>query len=199
MEFQKWLKELPGSQLVLLFDADKNLRVQTQIKHPNRRLLCRSCEMEDAIVHLVQHGLVHTTWQGMLYIMGKKHEDHFIPLYVGAVNKQGRVRDLNSDFENIETNRAFFTRWGDSLYYHIGDLSREMFGFEAKKKKSEVHLRWAKALFLSFDPPVLKESVYLYIAPWYIDSRNMTGSYCTLNELRKQIFETYRGMLLQDR
>lgn len=38
-----------------------------------------------------------------------------------------------------------------------------------RKNKGEF-ARWAEALFQSFDPPILKENTYLYIAPWYSHS-----------------------------
>jgi hypothetical protein len=66
-----WLLAVPGHRLVPLFDATNDLAVQTKESGPEkRRLLCRSPEMEGAVIEMVEAGLAQEGWQGLLYVMG---------------------------------------------------------------------------------------------------------------------------------
>jgi hypothetical protein len=62
-----------------------------------------------------------------------------------------------------------------------------MFEFKAYCPSTKKYKKWANELFASFDPPVLKEPTYLYIAPWFSHSRGPSGLICSLPEVEKEV------------
>jgi hypothetical protein len=162
-----WLWTVPGHRLVPLFDASGDLVVRTKESGPEkRRLLCRSPEMEAAVIELVEAGLAQEGWEGLLYVMGWGAGTGFRALYVGKAERRGVRNDLSANLANIRTNRHMFARWGDGVAYHIGDLSQAMFGFRAYRPATRKYKRWAATLFETLDPPRLRATVSLYLAPW---------------------------------
>ena len=140
--------------------------------------------METAIVEMIAERRNQQSWQGLLYIMGTREFPEFKPLFIGKCDKEGLKIENNTNMKKVETNTNFFARWGDSPAYHIGDLSHVLFDEKPNAPKQ----RWAEVLFESYDPPVLKETVYLYIAPWYKQSVSLQGNIeVTLDELKKEL------------
>jgi hypothetical protein len=80
-----------------------------------------------------------------------------------------------------------FARWGDGVAYHIGDLSHVLFGFKAYRQPTRKYKKWATALFVSADPPRLKEPVTLYLAPWVEDSAGPSGLAGSLAAVEKEV------------
>lgn len=162
-----WLWTVPGHRLIPLFDTTNDLVVQTRESgRQKRRLLCRSPEMEAAVIELVEAGLLQEDWRGLLYVMGWGDRSDFRPLYAGKAERRGKTQNLSENLANIRTNRHMFARWGDGVAYHIGDLSQALFGFKAYRPATPKYKRWAARLFETFDPPRLREMVSLYLAPW---------------------------------
>jgi hypothetical protein len=163
----EWLLAVPGHRLVPLFDTDAALLVQTRLSGPEqRRLLKRSPEMEEAVISLVEAGLLDEQWQGLLYVMGWGAGKNFRPLYVGKAERWGVRNAMSVNLANIRSNTHLFARWGDGLAYHIGDLSHALFRFRAYRAPTRKYARWAATLFATTEPPRLKEPVSLYLAPW---------------------------------
>jgi hypothetical protein len=149
-----WLWTVPGHRLVPLFDVANDTLVLTRESGPQkRRLLCRSPEMEAAVIDMVEAGLAQESWQGLLYIMGWGGKSDFRPLYVGKAERKGVRNDLSANLAHIRTNRHMFARWGDGVAYHVGDLSQSLFGFKAYRPPTRKYKRWASKLFEAFDPP----------------------------------------------
>jgi hypothetical protein len=183
-----WLWTVPDHRLVPLFDATEDLVVRTRESGPEkRRLLCRSPEMEAAVIGLVEAGLAQEGWQGLLYVMGHEAGSDFRPLYVGKAERRGVRHDLSANLANIRTNRHMFARWGDGLEYHIGDLSQALFGFKAYRPPSRKYKRWAGVLFEVFDPPRLRQPVSFYLAPWTDGSAGPSGLVGSLAAVEKEV------------
>jgi hypothetical protein len=183
-----WLWTVPGHRLVPLFDATDDLVVRTKESGPEkRRLLCRSPEMEAAVIDMVEAGLAREGWQGLLYVMGSGATPDFRPLYVGKAERKGLRHDLSTNLANIRTNRHMFARWGDGVAYHIGDLSQVLFGFKAYRPPTQKHKRWGARLFETFDPPRLREKVSLYLAPWPVGSAGPSGLAGSLAAVEKEV------------
>jgi hypothetical protein len=183
-----WLWTVPGHRLVSLFDAGDDLVVRTRESGPKkRRLLCRSPEMGAAVIEMVEAGLARDDWQGLLYVMGWGGNADFRTLYVGKAEKKGVRNDLSANLANIRTNRHEFALWGDGLDYHIGDLSQALFGFKAYRPATLKYKRWATKLFERFDPPLLREQVSLYLAPWPDGSAGPSGLAGSLAAVEKEV------------
>lgn len=182
-----WMMKVPEHRLVPLFLTNDDLLVETRVNSNGRRLLKRSSEMEDAIITIVENGLRNKEWQGLFYVMGQGTGDRFRILYIGKADRKGVKHPISENIKNIRKNKHKFARWGDGLAYHIGDLSQVLFKFRAYKKPANKYKRWAEALFQSFDPPILKENTYLYIAPWYSHSVGPSGMPCSLPAVEKEL------------
>lgn len=183
-----WLWSVPAHRLVPLFDTDNNMVVRTRESGPEkRRLLCRSPEMDAAVIEMVETGLVLDSWHGLLYVMGWGIGSDFRPLYVGKAERKGVRNDLSANLANIRTNRHMFARWGDGVAYHIGDLSHALFGFKAYREATQKYRRWAAKLFATFEPPRLREKVSLYLAPWPEGSVGPSGLAGSLAAVEKEV------------
>ena len=101
--------------------------------------------------------------------------DNTRPLYVGKAEKKGVTRPISENIRNIRKNKHMFARWGDGLDYHIGDLSHALFRFKGYREPTKRMERRAAVLFVTRDPPILKEQVYLYVGPWLKSSRGPSG------------------------
>lgn len=183
-----WLWAVPQHRLVPLFDCSHEMVVRTRESGlEKRRLLCRSSEMESAIIEMVEAGLEQKGWEGLLYIMGWGDESDFRPLYVGKAERKGVQNALSANLANIRSNRHKFARWGDGVAYHIGDLSQALFGFKAYRPATRKYKRWAVKLFQPFDPPCLRELVTLYLAPWPDGSAGPSGLAGSLAAVEKEV------------
>lgn len=182
------MKDFPDYQISPLFDTE-GLVVKTRYLEGlrPRRLLRRSPEMESSIITLVEEGVRVPDWEGLFYVMGLGTLPDFNPLYIGKTERKGVKNPESENIRNIRNNFGKFARWGDGLDYHIGDLSHAMFEFEAYRAPTKKYSRWAKALFSSIDPPILKESVYFYVAPWYSGSRGLSGDIISLPAVEKEL------------
>ncbi len=188
MKLIDWFPTVAGHRFVPLFDASGDCIVRTKTHgKDSRKLLCRSSSMERAVIDCVEQGLKGTTWSGLLYVMGWGTGQTFRPLYAGKAERKGKEKALSSNIASIRKNFGKFARWGDGTDYHIGELSHVVFGFTVYKKPAKKYKRWATALFDSFDPPRLKEPVYLYLAPWGVGCTGPSGLVGSLPSVEKEV------------
>lgn len=183
-----WLWSVPGHRLVRLFDADADGVVRTKESGPERRrLLCRSPEMEAAVIETVEAGLARDDWQGLLYVMGWGTAADFRPLYIGKAERRGVRNAVSGNLAGIRSNRHKFARWGDGLDYHVGDLSHALYEFRAYRPPSAKYRRWAAALFAAVDPPRLRGPVSFYLAPWADGTAGPSGLSGSLAAVEKEV------------
>jgi hypothetical protein len=142
--------------------------------------------MEAAIIEIVESGLGDKRWEGLLYLMGLRELPNFQPLYVGKAERKGVRLPISANIMNIRNNWHKFARWGDGLDYHIGDLSHALFKFKAYRKPTKKYEKWANELFANRNPPILKEPVNLYVAPWYTGMKGPSELTCSLPALEKE-------------
>lgn len=182
----RWLVDVPGMRMVPLFAADETGVVSVKITG-DRTLLRRSETMEQAVIEIVEHGLEDPDWVGLLYVMGWGTSEAFRILYVGKAERRGVSRPLSANLENIRKNKHKFARWGDGVAYHIGDLSHAMFEFKAYRRPSAKYRHWASTLFVTNQPPRLREAVTLALLPWYRHSRGPSGLTSSLPAAEKEV------------
>jgi hypothetical protein len=137
-------------------------------------VLVRSTEMEALILREV--GKLQEDWQskrhmldGLIYMMGHKQDEHFIPLYIGKAETFGKGDgNLSANLINVQTDRSKFARWGDNYAYHIGDLSACVLTGHPEGKKTKKYSDWADTLFISpnSEEPILKQPVYFWAKAW---------------------------------
>jgi hypothetical protein len=153
-----------------LFETDSNLVVSYKKHGENdRRILNRSEEMEEL---LRQEGrkvindweTTDDTYDGLIYLMYWIEDGDVIPLYVGKAGKYGR------DGESLSTNlkelrrgsTRKFARWGDSHFYHIGNLSAIVFDHDKNQKPK--YEKWADRLFE--ESRHLRQQTYFWTKAW---------------------------------
>jgi hypothetical protein len=172
----KWLFAQREHRLVDLFAVDADGVVSTKERGtPPRRILCRSRQMEQTIIEIVETGLSQPDFEGLLYVMGFGSSENFRPAYVGKAERKGVKRPLSANLVNLSFDQGKFARWGDGLDYHIGDLSHALFEWPARRTPRNKYRRWADALFARADPPQLREPVKLYLLPWRTATRGPSG------------------------
>jgi hypothetical protein len=86
----------------------------------------------------------------------------FQPMYIGKAEKKGVTHPIS---ENINA----------------------IYGFQAYKKPSKKYITWAKALFETNDPPILKEPIFFFIAPWFTSDKGLSGLSCSLPAAEKEM------------
>jgi hypothetical protein len=188
IDLSEWLFAQPKHRLVELFAADTNGVVATKLRgQTSRRILCRSPQMEQATIEIVETGFTDPDFQGLLYIMGLGAPPAFRPLYVGKAERKGVKRPVSANLENLRANRGKFARWGDGLDYHIGDLSHALFEWPARRNPQRKYQRWAEVLFVQADPPRLREPAYLYLLPWEATTRGPSGLFGSLPAGEKEV------------
>jgi len=138
-----------------------------------RRTLARSGEMEAMVLREVAK--LEDDWlakrhklDGLIYIVGCRHLDGYIPLYVGKAETLGKGDgNLSANLKNIQTDRSKFARWGDNYAYHIGDLSACVLPGHAPDKHTTKYQAWADLLFETVgEQPRLKEPIYFWARAW---------------------------------
>lgn len=188
--FRSWLASLPRTRYAPLFQTTEELVVQTRVRGAGKRLLCRSPEMEQAIVDTVAAGLGDPSWRGLIYVMAWGTRDKLRPLYIGKAGRYGKTPgQLSANLAKLATDRSKFARWGDGNAYHIGDLSQALFGWRAYKPAGQKYERWAEMLFSDRERPLLREPTCLMVVPWYQGQRGCQGSVCTLEQAEEQAID----------
>jgi hypothetical protein len=186
ININEWLFRLDNHYFVPLFDTVDNLIVNVRAKN-DRTLLMRSAEMEAAVIKTIEDNIDRDDWEGIIYVMGKQQQETFQPMYIGKAEKKGVSHPISVNIKNIRKNQHKFARWGDGIAYHIGDLSHAIFKFEAYQQPTKKYMRWAEAIFFSYEPPKLKEPIYFYIAPWFTGNKGLSGLTCSLPAVEKEM------------
>jgi hypothetical protein len=118
-----------------------------------RPVLMRSPEMEALV--LVETKKLVDEWEagthrydGLIYFMGWREDDEFVPLYIGKAETFGkRAGNLSANVKNLLTDRSKFARWGDNYAYHIGDLSACVLPGHGADRQPSKYKAWAASLF----------------------------------------------------
>ena len=166
-----------AKECVPLFKVGENGVVATRTigKGASQRLvLARSTEMEAVVLREVNKLI--EDWEqkrhkldGLIYCMGWKQQEHFIPLYIGKAETFGKGDgNLSANLLNIHVDRSKFARWGDNYAYHIGDLSACVLTGHSPHKVTRKYSEWSKTLFSATDSaePSLKQPVYFWAKAW---------------------------------
>ena len=162
---------------VQLFEVDGDGAVQVkQIGKAQRLSLVRSQDCEELILEVTDQLVLDWTsgtknFDGMLYMMGWKRSEGFMPLYIGKTESTGRLGGLSVNIANLRTDKSKFARWGDNHAYHIGDLSACVLPGYDESKKVPKYRAWADCLFVE-GTAKLREPVYFWAIPW---DRTQTG------------------------
>lgn len=180
-----WFKENIQGNVVPLF-AEHNLIVETFFDKTMQKLK-RSNEFDQLMIRTVETGLQKNTWEGLIYIMYWQRNDAVTPLYVGKAERKGVSNPISYNIENIRKNHHAFGRWGYGLAYHIGDLSHAIFQETAYKTPSKKYKKWGQVLFDQFEPPKLREKVYVAIISWEQGMRGPSGLIGSVPSVEKEI------------
>jgi len=166
---------LVAPSAVPLFDATQSGEVRTrQVGRNGRVLLCRSAPMEALIrkqvdLAVADHDGGTSRIDGLIYMMGWKDAERFIPLYVGKAETTGRSGgNLSANLKNLGRDTSKFARWGDGYAYHIGDLSAVVLNGHAADHQHDKYRDWAAKLFENapVDRPVLRKPVWFWTTAW---------------------------------
>ena len=168
-------------QSVPLFKADaEGVVAHRMLGRTSRPVLMRSPEMEALI--LVETDKLVEDWEsgrhrydGLIYCMGERQGDQFIPLYIGKTETFGKgAGNLSANIKNLKTDKSKFARWGDNYAYHVGDLSACVLPGHADEKQTIKYQAWAEQLFVSVPAltPKLHRPIYFWAAAW---DKSMTG------------------------
>ena len=192
LSLQGWLNTRADRVLAPLFDADPAGRVRTHHvgRGGARRCLRRSAQMERAVIEVVEAGLEHPDWLGLVYMMGWGAAGRFRPLYIGKAGKAGRKPGvISANLRDLRTSKNKFARWGDgATAYHIGSLSTALFtdrSFNGRQK----YTRWAEMLFTSTDPPTLRHPTSLMLIPWYSTAVGPGGATMSVEALEEALID----------
>lgn len=108
-------------------------------------------------------------YDGLIYFMGWRAEDEFIPLYIGKTETFGKgAGNLSANIKRLERDRSKFARWGDNYAYHVGDLSACVLPGHAEKKRSTKYQSWAATMFevVPSVMPRLRRPVHFWATAW---------------------------------
>ena len=162
---------------VPLFAVNDNGTVQVKKIGKTQRLgLVRSQDCEELIMTMTDQLVPDWTsgakkFDGMLYMMGWKRSEDFVPLYIGKTESTGRGGGLSVNITNLRTDKSKFARWGDNHAYHVGDLSACVLPGYDERKKVPKYRAWADCLFEE-GTVTLREPVYFWATAW---DRSQTG------------------------
>ena len=168
-------------QSVLLFAADADgVVAHRMLGRTSRPILLRSPEMEALI--LAETAKLVEDWEsgqhrydGLIYCMGWRQGEQFIPLYIGKTETFGKgAGNLSANIKNLKTDKSKFARWGDNYAYHVGDLSACVLPGHADGKKTIKYHAWADQLFENAPSltPKLRQPLYFWATSW---DKSMTG------------------------
>lgn len=139
---------------VPLFEVSTSGRVATRRHgHDGRTMLCRSEQMEslvrsEAAKAVSDHQAGGQQIDGLIYIMGWRQDQRFVPLYIGKTEITGRGdRNLSVNLKNLDRDTSKFARWGDGYAYHVGDLSACVVPGHDPRRRQEKYSDWASKLF----------------------------------------------------
>jgi hypothetical protein len=189
---EEWLESNIGGNTAPLF-AERDLVVET-FMHNSMRKLKRSDEFDALMIRTVEEGFQKETWEGFIYVMHWLRFGKVAPLYVGKAERRGVNKPLSFNVDNIRKNQHAFGRWGYGLAYHIGDLSHAMFEEQAYKRPGRKYKKWAEVLFNRFDPPVLREKVYVAIISWERGMRGPSELIGSVASVEKEIISLASAM-----
>jgi hypothetical protein len=180
---------------VPLFQATTSGRVATRRHgHDGRTMLCRSEQMEslvrsEAAKAVSDHQAGGQQIDGLIYIMGWRQDQRFVPLYIGKTEITGRGdRNLSVNLKNLDRDTSKFARWGDGYAYHVGDLSACVVHGHDPRRRQEKYSDWASKLFeqAPTEQPVLRRPVWFWAIAW--DNRT-TGIWQELGPTRLAFLE----------
>ena len=139
-----------------------------------RSVLMRSPAMEALV--LAETAKLVADWQagthrydGLIYCMGWRRADQFVPLYIGKAETLGKGdRNLSANLKGLATDRSKFARWGDNYAYHIGDLSACVLPGHRPEKHTGKYKKWAGTLVetVPSSTPKLREPVSFWTCAW---------------------------------
>jgi hypothetical protein len=162
---------------VPLFDADSQGHVRSRLIGrgvTQRPVLARSAEM-DALIRGQTQLLIddrtggQSKLDGLIYCMGWRQGDEFIPLYIGKAETNGKQGgNLSANLTRLTTDTSKFARWGDNYAYHMGDLSACVLPGHRDAKMTDKYRQWAEALFVECPSPEprLRQPVYFWARAW---------------------------------
>jgi hypothetical protein len=164
-----------AEQSVPLFAADADgVVAHRMIGRTSRPILMRSPEMEALI--LTETAKLVEDWQsgthhydGLIYCMGWREHNQFIPLYIGKTETIGKgAGNLSANIRSLKTDKSKFARWGDNYAYHVGDLSACVLPGHADGKQTIKYQAWAEQLFenVPSSQPRLKRPIYFWAIAW---------------------------------
>ncbi|MGM9322245.1 hypothetical protein [Deinococcus aquaticus] len=178
IRLQDWLALQEQHTAPLLDTESDELKVHTHQRGRSldRRTLTRHPTFDRAMIEMVAAGLDEDDWQGFLYVMHTGQGDALIPRYIGKAEKKGVKHPVSANLVRLHSDPSKFGRWGYNKAYHVGELSHAVFG-EAftSGKASANYLRWAAALFVTLDPPVLRAPLWMTLIPWRDGHRGPSG------------------------
>ncbi len=156
---------------VPLFATDSDGDVQfKRVGKTQKPILLRSKDCEALILSVTDTLVPDWTsgtknFDGMLYMMGWKHDGRFVPLYIGKTESTGRGGGLSVNITNLHSDKSKFARWGDNYAYHVGDLSACVLPGHDESKKVPKYRAWADCLFVD-GTAKLREPVYFWATAW---------------------------------
>jgi hypothetical protein len=188
---REWLAENFVGCTAPLFEA-AGLLVAT-FNYGRRKTLKRHPDFDRLMIEKVERGLRQPSWQGFVYVMHWNYGG-VSPLYVGKTERCGRKQVVSSNIENIRSNDGCFGRWGYSRYYHIGDLSRAMFGGRDERKFASKYRRWADRLLISDEPPRLRQEVSVALIDWFEGKRGPLRMPLSVRDAEKEIIKLAKNL-----
>jgi hypothetical protein len=139
-----------------------------------RPVLMRSPEMEALVLaetkKLVddwESGTHH--YDGLIYFVGWREGDQFVPLYIGKAETFGKgAGNLSANVKSLQTDRSKFARWGDNYAYHVGDLSACVLPGHRPERVTSKYRAWAEKVFDNVPSltPRLRQPVYFWAKAW---------------------------------
>ena len=188
---REWLAENFVGCTAPLFEA-AGLLVNT-FEYRRRKTLKRHPDFDRLMIEKVERGLRQPSWQGFVYVM-HWNCGRVCPLYVGKTERCGRKQVVSGNIENIRLNYRCFGRWGYSRYYHIGDLSHAMFGGQDERKFDSKYRRWADRLFISDEPPRLRQEVSVALIDWFEGKRGPLCMPLSVSDAETEIIKLAKNL-----
>ena len=172
-KFCQRFKVVEQSVPLFLTDVD-GVVAHRMLGRTSRPLLMRSPEMEALI--LAETAKLVEDWEsgnhrydGLIYCIGWRQDEQFIPLYIGKTETFGKGDgNLSANIKNLKTDKSKFARWGDNYAYHVGDLSACVLPDHAVGKQTIKYQAWADQLFENVPSlkPKLRRPVYFWANAW---------------------------------